>query len=538
MKCLECQSLLPTYVDEETSSADNPRVEAHLQHCTECQGLYALIKDEVELIRDGWSMETLPDDFASEVMQQIVVKGTEVERVNERPIKSKSSIKRKRLMKRISSLVASAILLLILGTYVSPTFASYLSSFFQTVKGELGLRQAAKQGFSTEINQEVSNNGITLRVKEVVADPTRVVLSYVLEDSKGQMLPDLYFPTREPNNLYVTDTEGKVIPSYAIFRRTNTYADLVFPLQNPPAQVVVHLEITGIGSFKKLQEANLTMSIPVDLSQGIAATRQIQVDQRYTNENGFTVELPQVTYAPSATQLYVQTHWDNGSMEKIQQQIEDLQAKGVESEVAMKLLDSYSVAFTIENKEGNVIVDSQKNNYDTDTGLISTEIYSDEQKKGSIKWSHSFAPLAESSEDLFFHLNEVVVTQKANFSLTIPLHNKGKRGGEYEGNNYEVQGIQEKLSSTSNLSSYMVTINSIQKVDDFPSWLVTDKEGRTYKSEVNPDKTKYYSYAKRHHTVQTLIVKEVPKGVNELTLSLVTVQKPLPQVDWKIKLPR
>lgn len=80
-----------------------------------------------------------------------------------------------------------------IGTQVSPAFAAFLSSFFQTITGEAGLRQAAKQGFSTELNQAVSDNGITLRVKEVIADPTRIVLSYVLEDAQGRILPDQFF---------------------------------------------------------------------------------------------------------------------------------------------------------------------------------------------------------------------------------------------------------------------------------------------------------------------------------------------------------
>lgn len=80
MKCEECQALLPTYADRETDAADTLRVEAHLRHCRKCQAVYARVSEEVELIRDGWMMEMLPDDFANEVMQQIQDEGIEVEK--------------------------------------------------------------------------------------------------------------------------------------------------------------------------------------------------------------------------------------------------------------------------------------------------------------------------------------------------------------------------------------------------------------------------------------------------------------------------
>ncbi len=536
MKCQECQALLPTYVDLEASATDEGRVQAHLQHCSECRAFYIRLKEEAELIRDGWVMEMLPDDFAIEVMQQIEDEGIEVEKSHDRLIKRQRSMKKNTLL--IPSFVAAAVLFITIGTYVSPTFAAFLSSFFQTIKGELGLRQAATQGFSTELNQVVSDNGITLRVKEVVADPTRIVLSYVLEDSKGQVLPDLYFPTEGSNKLYVTDTEGKVIRPNPLFRRLDNYADLVFPLQNPPEQVIVHLEIKGIGSFTDLQAVNLNMTIPVDLRQGIAATKQMKVDQQYTSSNGMTVRVGQVTYAPSATRLEVQTDWSQESKETIQQQVKELQAKGVREEKAIQLLSSYYIDFTIQNKAGKIIVDSRKHNFYTESGLIYSEIRSDEQQTGGEKVYYSFAPFVESSEDVFFHLEDIIVTQQADFSLAIPLHSKEKWGGEYEGNYYEVQDVQENKSTTSPTSSYILTIDSFQRFEDYPEWLVTDKAGRTYEVEYNREKSRIYSDEKGDHTVNTLIVKEVPEGVNELTLSLVTVKKQLPQVDWKIKLPR
>lgn len=544
MKCQECQALLPAFVDGETGETDKRRVTAHLRHCRECRALYTYLNAENELIRDGWSMEMLPDDFAKEVIQQIEDEGIEIERSDERLIEGHELTKqrsRKMIHKkgtlRIAYLVTAAVLFISLGAFVSPAFASFLSSFFQTIKGELGLRQAVNQGYSTEMNQTVSDNGITLHVKEVVADPTRIVLSYVLEDSNGQMLPDLYFPTFGSNKLFVTDQEGKVISSYAVFRRTSNYADLMFPLQDPPSQVTVHFEIKAIGSTKQ-QHVNLNMTIPVDLSQEKAATKQVTVGKQYSNANGIAVEMQQVTYAPSATQIHLRTDWSKSSKEKLLQLVEELKAKKVKTDEAISLLTGYSIGFTIEDKEGNILADSRKNNYEAESGFIYTYIKPDEQQQGSIEWYHSFVPFGEHSEDVFFHLDEMIVTQKAEFSLAVPLHDKGKWGGEYEGNYYEVQEVYEEKLANSSASSYILTIDSILKIDDFPKWFVTDAEGRAYEVEYDLEKTNNYSDSKGNHTVQTLIVKEVPKGVNEFILGLVSVQKRLPQVDWKIKLPR
>ncbi|MEJ8545294.1 DUF4179 domain-containing protein [Brevibacillus borstelensis] len=532
MKCQECQALLPTCIDGETSAADELRVQAHLRHCSKCQAVYTRLNDEVELIRDGWMMEMLPDDFAIEVMKQIEDKGIEVERTGEGLNKSQRPGRKKGLL--IPSAVAAVVLAVAIGTQVSPAFASFLSSFFQTITGELGLRQAAKQGFSTELNQTVSDNGITLRVKEMIADPTRIVLSYVLEDSQGQLLPDQYFPVHGSNKAYVADAEGKVIRRSPLFRRTEKYADLVFPLENPPEQVTVHLEIKGIGS-KELQEANLSMAIPVDLRKGIAAAKTLKVDQQYTSSNGLIVRLGQITYAPSATTLEVQTDWTLDAREKIRQQVEELKAKGVREEVANRLLSSNHAEFTIQNKEGKILVDSREKNFQTEAGLIYSLPSQNEQQPGSNQMTYYFAPFEEPAEDLFFHLEDVVITEKADFSLTVPLHGQGKWGREYEGNYYEVQEIQEKASTDSGSSTYMLTIDSN---DSPPVWLVADKEGRIYEAEYDVWKTRNYSDEKGNHTVTTLIVKDVPKEARELTLSLAVVERKLPEAEWKIKLPR
>ncbi|WP_340701014.1 DUF4179 domain-containing protein [Brevibacillus borstelensis] len=537
MKCQECQALLPTYADGETNAADTLRVEAHLRHCRKCQAVYARVSEEVELIRDGWMMEMLPDDFANEVMQQIQDEGIEVEKSD--PVLKKGGGPAKRRGLLVSSVVAAAVLVMAIGTQVSPAFAAFLSSFFQTITGEAGLRQAAKQGFSTELNQAVSDNGITLRVKEVIADPTRIVLSYVLEDAQGRILPDQFFPAYGANNVYVVDANDKVIRRSPLFRRTDKYADLVFPLENPPEQVTVHLEIKGIGS-KELHKTHLNMEIPVDLRKGIAATKKLKVEEQYTSPKGMTVKLGQITYAPSATALEVETEWTLEAREKIVRQVEELKAKGAREEVATRLLSSHHPEFTIRDKEGNILADSRQNsNYQFESGLIYTLPGSNEQQAGSNKMTYYFAPFEEPAEDVFFHLEDVFITERAAFSLVVPLHGEGLRGGEYEGNHYEVLDVREEKATDSAFSTYRITVDSIQKSigNDPPEWLVTDKEGNVYKAEFDVEKTRSYSDQKGSHTVTTLIVKEVPKEAKEVTLSLVLVERQLPGGEWKIKLP-
>ncbi|MED4970903.1 DUF4179 domain-containing protein [Parageobacillus toebii] len=165
------------------------------------------------------------------------------------------------------------------GAYLSPTFAAYIKSFFVRPDLDEGLQIAAKEGFSETTEASVTDNGITLKVKEVMADANRLILTYSLEKENGEFIdPTILFESQEwgpgraiyfvkdLNTFYITDKDGDIVSTSTNYRTKKgrfvtqyinrvfphyPYADLMFELNHSASdskQLFANISINKIGS--------------------------------------------------------------------------------------------------------------------------------------------------------------------------------------------------------------------------------------------------------------------------------------------------
>jgi uncharacterized membrane protein len=165
------------------------------------------------------------------------------------------------------------------GAYLSPTFAAYIKSFFVRPDLDEGLQIAAKEGFSETTEASVTDNGITLKVKEVMADANRLILTYSLEKENGEFIdPTILFESEEwgpgraiyfvkdLNTFYITDKDGDIVSTSTNYRTKKgrfvtqyinrvfphyPYADLMFELNHSASdskQLFANISINKIGS--------------------------------------------------------------------------------------------------------------------------------------------------------------------------------------------------------------------------------------------------------------------------------------------------
>ena len=146
------------------------------------------VREKQELIKETLKTPTLPDDFTIQVLNQL------------EPYEHK---KKRRKWKRVLLPAAACVLAVGLTTTLNPSFAEWIGGFFTTEQVDEGLRMASESGLTKRINQEVMDQGITFKVEDVLADTSRVALSYQILKEKGKILRFI-LETRRWNKCHIS----------------------------------------------------------------------------------------------------------------------------------------------------------------------------------------------------------------------------------------------------------------------------------------------------------------------------------------------
>lgn len=227
---------------------------------------------------------------------------------------------------KVAGITAAGLVLAVaLGAAASPTFAEVVKSWFSLNKTDEGLKKAADEGFAEPINKQVTDQGITLKVKEVIHDVLRVSILYGIEQDGKSMDSDRLFDTFIPNgseddpyvNRYeIVDGNGNVLP----LRLQQTHAendrililsldDLVpgqeiSDISDLPSQITVRFDINQIGKTR----GKWHLDVPIDLMKAKASTTIVPLNKRYESQMGFSVDVNQLRHGPSKSELLLQVN--------------------------------------------------------------------------------------------------------------------------------------------------------------------------------------------------------------------------------------
>lgn len=528
MKCVNCIHLLSSYVDGEVSFDDKMAIETHLLSCPECRSLLAELQEEDEVLTKVLTRPTLPDDFTESFMNRLVATmETESSFQPETHHESKPKPSKIRWRNVVVSSVATIVLAFAIGMYVSPTFAAYISSFLKRDGGELGVKRAAEQGYSAPINVAVSDQNYTLRIKDIVADPTRLVVSYLIEDKNGKQVMDLFIPWWGENDIYITDSANNELARSPTFSRGGDYADFIFDLDNPPDQLVVHFDIREFGQPGK--PVNWKLSVPVDISASRSSTKTIPIEAEYISPQNVAFNLQQVTYAPSATRLELITARTLTSKSEISQVAEKLFSEPVDQELLDQYVNGYAFSYHLENAHGEIVAKSTDTRYNREAGnlYVKQAVYEADRQK----WHGSYV-LKDPSEPVFFVLNEIRVVEPVRVPIEfdpekVAAHPVTK---QMEGNQYTVQKAEKTIDPKTKETVWAVTIvvKQPERISGLNRWKAFDQDGKEYQTE--PD------YEKYDGKKETVLIRGMTKDPKKMTLMLLTLKKAY-KVNWKVPIP-
>ncbi|WP_243014767.1 DUF4179 domain-containing protein, partial [Brevibacillus borstelensis] len=204
---------LKAYLSDDLPHSESLLVERHVEECSYCQSELEKIGGELREIRVLGDIPPLPDAFTEEVANKLAHLPFPFQAQDERmqvalnkPINWKK--RSMDIMKKTAITVAGLAAAVTFGTMVSPTFANYVNSLFNTVnQADGGMKNAAAEGYVQEVGKKVTDKGITVTVKEVLADPTRIALIFEMVDKDGKKLD---FKAGEYGGEFtLTDNAGK-----------------------------------------------------------------------------------------------------------------------------------------------------------------------------------------------------------------------------------------------------------------------------------------------------------------------------------------
>jgi Domain of unknown function (DUF4179) len=533
MKCAT-NDKLEQWFDGLVQDHEYKSIQTHLKTCQVCQQIIELYSNEKQFIKETLGTPTLPDDFANHVLSEL------------EPYAPKQ--KRKK-WKRMLLPAAAAVLAMGLTTTLHPSFAEWIGGFFSTDQVDEGLRMASETGLTKRINQEVTDQGITFKVEDVLADSSRVALSYQILNHNGKILDSFLEMSDSYNVITAYDQDGNKIDRLGMSWTDGADYGLI------------EFSIRGLESIEALKikfelvELNGTtgkwnLEIPIDLKEIKKMTTKLVLDDQKTSENGVGIHLKEVQFAPSSNEILYDTYFTTEEQAKVEAQIQTLEDSFGKENVHTFTGYGTAIQYHIENKEGDTLYQHntfQDQGHPSDRGLLQG-MGQDTEKLGYIEWNESFVP-QRKEEQLTFVLDGVMKTVPSDFSIKIKPKElkKDPLSFEYEGNFITIKKVHKQNKFSLRKAFLPIKMEQVVKIEmeggkevpsaDLGAWVLVDEKGETYEALHSGSILDEKDENGRFKTNTTLTIyglKEVPE---EFALHLLSVTRyEEVEKEWKVPL--
>lgn len=547
MKCLTFEKIM-AYLDDEVTVQERSQIDKHLEECSSCLAEFEAYAGDCGSLDRLAEVPPLPDMFTRETMARIAA-----EKLKQEPKRWTGKlidiIWRGTILKKITVVAATVTLAISLGTFVSPTFASYVGSLLASGKGtDTGLKNVAEHGLTQPVQAKVTDQGITFTVKEMFADPMRIAAVFGFEKDGKPINSNDMQPLHGRYDFYVTDTAGNLMHRRG-FNLSTQGMDTILKInlgekhkeqvnQELPNNLVLHMEISQIGTTK----GKWNLSIPIDLQKMREKTAVIPINSKYTAEPGISIELKQAVKGVSATQLsyeyklsdeLVKKYRDaDAYYENLGEETEEW--RGFDAEIAYRILDDQGkvVAANDQGPEGG-----SQNTIDSMTSGSSDE-------KGMYKWMDAFDPTVAKGQ-LTFELTKVFWDELADFKFTFESKELKKKAQskEYKGNTITVKNITynpvENAGTKEKFDRYKgvvmeVEVEHAKDVVELDNWAAKDETGKLFVPETmwksKPVKNEEGNYTSSYW----ITVREWDKIPKTITLEAHRIQLQNTNVNWKV----
>jgi len=318
MKCLTFEQMM-SYLDGEVDMQQRVQIDRHLAVCPVCRQALENCSSDLAAYDALAEAYLIPDTFTDEIMAAISANVTE----SRPPVKISAwdhilnTCWRGSMKKKIVVTAASLAIAFSIGTYTSPSFASYVQTLLK-------------------IQAETKDQDITFKVKEASINPLGIALDYeFLKNGKpfennnvlfetfsfniepGSQLDDFYgydLNSSKKNDVYVTDKQGnKIIDRTKISTTGKVTGDitksvLVINLfdnafERLPDEIFVHFEINNIDG----KEGKWHLTTPINVKELKQKSQLVMTDKQYTLPDGSVFDLIGWQSINAVSQFFLET---------------------------------------------------------------------------------------------------------------------------------------------------------------------------------------------------------------------------------------
>lgn len=483
MKC-QAADRLSQYVDNLLTEQEHAQIHTHLKSCEDCMRVVEVFLEEQCFLKETLQTPTLPDDFASIVLEQL------------EPYEQKAVRRQGAPWKRIMLSAAGILLALGLTTTLHPGFAEWIGGFFETEQVDEGLRMATEAGLTEQVNLEVSDNGITFKVEDAVVDSSRVALSFLVLNENGEPQDTNLNLYDSKNKITAIDQNGKIIDGLGDgWWEGSDYGLVQLSLrqQETLEKVTIKFDLVELNGVK----GNWELEVPLDLKESNQLTTTIPLNDAKTNRHGVAINMKEIQFASSSNELFYETAFTEEELARIEQDIQKLEEKfGKESVSSANSFTNYGTAieYHIENEDKKALYHHNAFFEDTVYPHGSGQLRSsgsDMEQLGQVTWNESFIP-QKNNPKLTFVLDGVFKTVPSDFSVKIKpkeLRNSPV-SFEYKGNYLTIKQAKKQSEFSFNKSLMPIERESIFKIEmegskevlapELGAWVLVDDKGKAH----------------------------------------------------------
>ncbi|SEM70552.1 DUF4179 domain-containing protein [Lihuaxuella thermophila] len=494
MKCLS-EELIMACAEGECTAEETAEIAKHIQNCVHCKKRYEESRHEFRMFTQLAKYEPLPEpldeSFVASVREKI--KDSRPTAWSERKVPSQPG--GKKMKKMIAATAAGLVVLTAAGAIASPTFAEYLGfSYVKDLGRFLGISEKNVKNAFNKQGIEVTDNGITLRIEDILADTNRILVSYQLLDKNGQVIDPQYLdpigyrrtvieewkkngePITEEKLkpletlVFLADEKGKRMVQLSRWdqekKKIGSYVFDHLP-EDLPNQIYFKLEARQIGQVK----GNWKLSIPIDLTKPKQAANVYKINKKFSS-HGVEAGVQQIAYTPTMTKLTLSKNLVQSERERIEKEYPgNLMAK------EFRLLET-DIRYRIVDEHGRLIAQSYApgRNANEKPKVQSLTTYG---KTSGGEYVVHYQPFPETKQ-LTFILDSVVRYEPADFVLAFePGQLPAKM--QADGSTFVIKSFKLEKEELQKFAEIIIEerYQDQSKLAD-PFFIIQDETGKTY----------------------------------------------------------
>ncbi|MBG9941222.1 DUF4179 domain-containing protein [Brevibacillus formosus] len=511
MTCLDT-FMLNAYLEDKLPLRMKQEIQRHLDTCSACQIKFEQYLDELDNFDDEAGDVWQTEATIQNVMEKLPAYPMNVLKpIQKKPVQINWKKRSVDIVKKTTIAVAGLAMVVTFGTAVSPTFASYMNGIYASInpseitvtKGpynakqavnlfdkkqtDIGVKKAAENGFVQPLDLKVTDQGLTMEINAVVADPMRIIVLGSVKDSSGKKLPSFWkdqFTFISSDNLNefrevrLKDKNGKVITriddkSQELLRwlplpNGENFAfgyqsdmDDFFNEANPiPDELILEMRVKRLTDTK----GTWNFDIPIDMRPAKAAMKTVAVNKQLETPTGTTVELKEARFAPTGTELKFTTSKPDRKLQGIRYELVDETGT---------VVGKWDDMMHDDERDDNLVIIGESYG----AGSYSHIDYT--RREPLTSWVHTYMPI-DPAKNLTLKLDAVYTAEKSTFQTKLPLVELKKKPitVKSDGNEFTFKSVKKEMEDDITVYTIEVEGKFAKGIVGVPNdWKVSDDKG-------------------------------------------------------------